>query len=200
MKSMKLSKEELMMEKVYSYARGQKWLARIYIIMDLVIAGIYAILMNYDEVYTTHLGMTIGYGMMISSFSFIYGFWLTLTYSFVEGKGGKSSQDILACVRYMPFSLENWTVWIKKKIFCKIKLYSGCVFLILAGGMFVGPCNEKLGISLYMPENWFISMAVCGLGTLMVFLFMYAGYKVMINCIVQHESKKRVRGNEDLTI
>ena len=197
---MKLSKEELMMEKVYSYARVQKWLARIYIIMDLVIAGIYAVLMNYTEVVSTRLAMTIGYGMMISSVSLIYGFWLTFTYSFVEGNGGKSSQDILVSVRSMPFSLENWTVWVKKKVLSKIKLYSGCVFLILAAGMFVGPCNEKLGISFYMPEDWFISMAVCWLGTLMVFLFMYAGYKVMLNCIVWNESKKRVRGNRELTI
>ena len=197
---MKLSKEELMMEKVYSYARGQKWLARIYIIMDLVFAGIYAVLMNYAEAVSTRLAMTIGYGMMISSFSFMYGFWLTVTYSFVEGKGGKSTQDILASVCYMPFSLEKWTVWVKKKAFSKIKLYSGCVFLILVAGMFVGPCNEKIGISFYMPEDWFISMAVCGLGTLMVFLFMYAGYKVMLNCIVWNESKKRVRGNGDLSI
>ena len=74
------------------------------------------------------------------------------------------------------------------------------MFLILAAGMFVGPCNEKLGISFYMPEDWFISMAVCGLGTLMVFLFMYVGHKVIINFIVQNESKKRVRGNGELTI
>lgn len=197
---MKLSKEELMMEKVYGYGKVQKWLARFYIIMDLMVAGIYAVLMNYAEVVSTRLAMTIGYGMMISSFSCIYGFWLTLTYSFVEGKGGKSSQDILASVRYMPFSLENWTVWVKKKVLSKIKLYSGCVFLILAAGMFVGPCNEKIGISFYMPEDWFISMAVCGLGTLMVFLFMYAGYKVMLNCIVQNESKRRVRGKGDLAV
>ena len=184
---MKLSKEELMMEKVYSYARVQKWLTRIYIIMDLVIAGIYAVLMNYAEVVSTRLAMTIGYGVMISTFSFVYSFWQTFTYSFAEGKDGKSAHDILTCVRYMPFSLENWTVWVKKKVFGKIKLYSRCVCLILAAGMFVGPRNEKLGISFYMPEDWFISMAVCGLGTLMVFLFMYAGYKVMLNCIVQNE-------------
>ena len=114
---MKLSKEELMMEKVYSYARVQKWLARFYIIMDLMVAGIYAVLMNYAEAVSTRLAMTIGYGMMISSVSLVYGFWLTFTYSFVEGKGGKSSQDILASVRYLPFSLENWTVWVKKKAF-----------------------------------------------------------------------------------
>ena len=191
---MKLSKEELMMEKVYSYARGQKWLARFYIIMDLLFVGIYAVLMNYAEAVSTRLAMTIGYGVMISTFSFVYSFWQTFTYSFVEGKDGKSTHDILACVRYMPFSLENWTAWVKKKVLSKIKLYSGCVFLILAAGMFVGPCNEKLGISFYMPEDWFISMAVCGLGTLMVFLFMYAGYKVMLNCIVDNELKKRVVG------
>lgn len=197
---MKLSKEELMMEKVYSYARGQKCLTRIYIIVDLVLAGLYAVLMNYSEAVSTCLAMTIGYGMMISSVSLVYGFWLTLTYSFVEGKGGKASQDILASVCYMPFSLEKWTVWVKKKAFSKIKLYSGCVFLILVAGMFVGPCDEKIGIGFCMPEDWFISMAICGLGTLMVFLYMYAGYKVMLNCIVRNESKKRVRGNGDLSI
>lgn len=192
---MKLSKEVLMMEKAYSYARRQKWIARIYVIMVLVLVGIYAVLMNYAEVVSTRLAMTIGYGVMIGTFSFIYSFWQTFTYSFVEGKDGKSAHDILACVCYMPFSVENWVKWVKKKVFDKIKLYSGCVFLILAAGMFVGPCDGKKGImNLYMPENWLLSIIVCLEGTLLVFLGMYAGYKVMLNSVVDRELKKRIGG------
>lgn len=192
---MKLSKEALMMEKAYSYARRQKWMARIYVIIVLGLVGIYAILMNYAEAVSTRLAMTIGYGVMIGTFSFIYGFWQTFTYSFVEGKDGKSAHDILACVCYMPFSVENWIDWVKKKVFGKIKLYSGCVFLILAAGMFVGPCDGKKGImNLYMPEDWLLSIIVCLEGTLLVFLSMYAGYKVMLNSVVDRELKKRVGG------
>lgn len=192
---MKLSKEALMMEKAYGYGKRQKWIARIYVIMVLVIVGIYAVLMNYTEAFGTHLAMTIGYGLLISTFSFIYSFWLTFSYGFVEGKNGKFAHDILACVCYMPFSVGNWIDWVKEKVFGKIKLYSGCVFLILAAGMFVGPCDdEKLGISLYMPENWLVSIIVCVEGTWLVFLFMYAGYKVMLNSVVDRELKKRIGG------
>lgn len=192
---MKLSKEVLMMEKAYSYGKRQKWIARIYVIMVLVIVGIYAVLMNYAEAVSTRLAMTIGYSVMIGSFSFIYSFWQTFTFSFVEGKDGKSTHDILACVCYMPFSLGNWLDWVKEKVFGKIKLYSGCVFLILAAGMFIGPCDdEKLGISLYMPEDWLTSIIVCVEGTWLVFLSMYTGYKVMLNSVVDRELKKRIGG------
>jgi len=184
-----------MIEKAYSYGKRQKWIARIYVIMVLAIVGIYAVLMNYTEALGTRLAMTIGYGLMIASFSCIYSFWLTFSYVFVEGKDGKTVQDILACVCYMPFSVGNWNGRVKEKVFGKIKLYSGCVFLILAAGMFVGPCDdEKLGISLYMPENWLISIIVCVEGTWLVFLFMYAGYKVMLNSVVDRELKKRIGG------
>lgn len=193
---MKLSKEALMMEQAQDFSRRQKWLPRIYAIMVLSFTGVYAVLMNYSEAISEQWrGMTIGYSLMIGSFSFIYGMWLTFAYLFVEGKDGKSSQWIFSSVCYMPFSIDNWRKWVKKQAMCNIRRCSGFEMLILAAGMFIKPSKDnQFGSKIYIPDDWFMSIMVCLIGTLLAFLCMYFGYQVLISSVIEKQEKMRVGG------
>ena len=193
---MKLSKEALMMEQTQDFSRRQKWLPRIYAIMMLSFTGVYAVLMNYSEAVSEQwIGMTIGYSLMIGSFSFIYGMWLTFAYLFVEGKDGKSSQWIFSSVCYMPFSMDNWRKWAKKQAMCNIRKCSGFETLILAAGMFIKPSKDnRFGSKIYIPDDWFMSIMVCLIGTLLAFLCMYFGYQVLISSVIKKQKKMRVGG------
>lgn len=193
---MKLSKEALMMERAQNFSRRQKWLPRIYAIMILSFTGVYAVLMNYSEAVSEQwIGMTIGYSLMIGSFSFIYGMWLTFAYLFVEGKDGKSSQWIFSSVCYMPFSIDNWRKWAKKQAMCNIRKCSGLEMLILAAGMFIKPSKDnRFGSKIYIPDDWFMSIMVCLIGTLLAFLCMYFGYQVLISSVIEKQKKMRVGG------
>lgn len=192
---MKLSREELMMEKVNSWRKRQKWVPSIYIIVLLFWVAVPAVLTNYSEGLLERLPLLIDFLFVVTGMALFYGICLTITYTYVDSRDGKAFQCILVSVCYIPFSIEKWAEWMKRIVIKKMKLVGAVTFLILVAGMFVGEyTDERLGIGFYLPENVFQSLAVCIVGTLWVMAFIYIGYAISKTTVLKQYQKKRYGG------
>ncbi|MGN0154758.1 MAG: hypothetical protein ACI4A3_09915 [Lachnospiraceae bacterium] len=173
-----LSREEQLVNRIHKLDKIS-WLSGLYLIMVIFCCVVFALNMNYSQVLSGQLLMTVCESIMIGSFSFVYGMWFVFPYIWIKGKDGKMAQDLVESIYWMPCSVEEFFDVIFNKLWKKMKVTGVVIFLIFVAGMFVGPyTGEKAGtgIGLQVPEHIVLSVSVCVIGTAWVILWMFMGW------------------------
>lgn len=148
--------EERLVNQIERWNKREKWIGYLYLCMTIFCTIVFSILMDYSVVLSKSLPMTIGYGLMIGSLSFVSGFWFANQYIWVEGKDGKTAQDLLESIYRMPCSLEKMFSVIQGKLMKKCIVLGMVVFFVFAAGMFIAPYQGEragTGIGFFMPHN-----------------------------------------------
>ena len=173
-----LSREEQLVNQIHKLDKIS-WLSGLYFMMVIFCCVVFALNMNYSQVLSGQLLMTVCESFMIGSFSFAYGMWFVFPYIWIKGKDGKMAQDLVESIYWMPCSVEEFFDVIFNKLWKKMKVTGVVIFLIFVAGMFVGPyTGEKAGtgIGLQVPEHIVLSVSVCVIGTAWVILWMFMGW------------------------
>ena len=74
--------------------------------MVLFCCVVFALNMNYSQVLSGQLLMTVCESIMIGFFSFAYGMWFVFPYIWIKGKDGKMAQDLIESIYWMPCNVE----------------------------------------------------------------------------------------------
>lgn len=173
-----LSKEEQLVKQIDKLDK-KSWFTGFYLMMVLFSSVVFALNMNYSQVLSGQLLMTICESVMIGAFSFVYGVWVVFPYIWIKGKDGKMAQDLIERIYWMPCNVEEFFDVIFNKLWKKMKVTGIVIFLILAAGMFVGPYTGEragTGIGLQLPEHMVLSVSVCVIGTAWVLFWMFMGW------------------------
>lgn len=156
-----------------------RWFSGLYLVMLLFSCVVFALNMNYSQVLSGQLLMTICESFMIGAFSFVYGVWAVFPYIWIKGKDGRMAQDLIESICWMPCDPEEFFDVIFYKLWKKMKVTGIVIFLILAAGMFVGPYTGEqagTGIGLQLPRHMVLSVSVCVIGTAWVLFWMLMGW------------------------
>lgn len=174
--------EERLMNQMECWNKRVKWVSFIYLSMNIFCTIIYSILTDYSKVLSQSLLMTIGDGLIIGTFSFMYGFWFVYQYTWVEGKDGKTAQDLLESIYKMPCSLEKIFQVIQRKLMKKCIAIGMVAFLVFAAGMFVAPYEGEragTGIGFQVPQNIAQCIFVCITGTIWILFCIFMGFLML---------------------
>ncbi len=173
-----LSREEQLVNQIHKLDKIS-WLSGLYLIMVLFCCVVFALNMNYSQVLSGQLLMTVSESIMIGFFSFAYGIWFVFPYIWIKGKDGKMAQDLIESIYWMPCNVEAFFDVIFNKLWKKMKVTGIVIFLIFVAGMFVGTYTGEragTGIGLQLPEHIVLSVLVCVIGTAWVILWMFMGW------------------------
>ena len=171
--------EERLVNQIERWNKREKWIGYLYLCMTIFCTIVFSILMDYSVVLSKSLPMTIGYGLMIGSLSFVSGFWFANQYIWVEGKDGKTAQDLLESIYRMPCSLEKMFSVIQGKLMKKCIVLGMVVFFVFAAGMFIAPYQGEragTGIGFFMPHNTVQYILVCMIGTIWILFCIFTGF------------------------
>lgn len=171
------NKEEQLVNQIHKL-NEKRWITGLYFVMVLFSCGTFALNMNYSQVLSGQLFMTVWVSFMAGAFSFAYGVWFVFLYIWIEGKDGKMAQDFIESIYWMPCSVERLFDAIFARLWKKMRLLGILIILILTAGIFIGPYTDEragTGIGFQQPEHIVLSVLVCAVGTAWVLIWMFLG-------------------------
>lgn len=197
---MEQKKEEQLVNRIQSWNK-RNWMTGMYFFLILFSSGIFALNLNYSQMLSGQLLMTVSSSIMIGSFSFAYGVWFTFSYIWIKGRDGKIVQDFIESVYWMPCSVERLFYVILEKLLKRIQLTGIIIFVILTAGMFVGPYTDERagsGIGFQLPQNVVQSILVCVIETAWVLVWMFLGWFIMrqirLRIYYRKRNGKKIKG------
>lgn len=195
-----LNREEQLVNQIHKLDKIS-WLSGLYLIMVIFCCVVFALNMNYSQVLSGQLLMTVCESIMLGSFSFAYGMLVVFPYIWIKGKDGKMVQDIIESIYWMPCNVEAFFDVIFHKLWKKMKVMGILIFLIFVAGMFVGPYTDEragTGIGLQLPEHIALSVSVCVIGTAWVLLWMFMGWlftrQLRLNIYYKKRNGQKTKG------
>lgn len=175
---MEQKKEEQLINRIQSWNK-RNWMPGMYFFLILFSSGIFALNLNYSQILSGQLFMTVSLSLMIGSFSFAYGVWFTLLYIWIKGRDGKIGEAVIERVYWMPCSVERIFDVILEKLLKRIQLTGVIIFLILTAGLFVSSYTDGQagsGIGFQLPQNVVQSVLFCAIWTVWVLVWMFLGW------------------------